>query len=499
MKRKIIKNIESNFDDVLFQVHIDEILSPIHGYHKFYDDTLYEFMKKAYDYGYSHAETLVGVRVEKIVNDKTAMKAKIDINNLQFSKNNFFGTIQSSESKLKNQTFRASEKTLSRVDNEINDILVEGYTEGVGTKEVSRRIQKKFGQLKGYESRRIARTEIHTAQIEGMIQGYDDLGVEYYQWNTHIDERTRSSHVDINGEIIKVGGTFSNGLAYPGDKNGPISEWVNCRCTPSPFIMPMDKIAPPGMARFREEDLITVPNTEFSHAFAQPKNYSNPLLKNKNVNILNSSDERIRILREIVDDGDDVKFINDKITAFEKRNINKTEEFLDVYMEDKSVLVKDVSSNSRYEVSIPWEMELNKHEKKLLSIHNHPSGVPIPSLGTGDDLMMFTKYNIKYNVIVSKVGNILIKNNEGKIYAESFYRDTLKNIYLNYKNMRKELDINVKSLKASYKKGEKSYEKVKEETSALEYEWHHKNKNNIMNMINNSFENVGFDIKLFII
>ncbi len=113
--------------------------------------------------------------------------------------------------------------------------------------------------------------------------------------------------------------------------------------------------------------------------------------------------------------------------------------------------------------------------------------------------MMFTKYNIKYNVIVSKVGNILIKNNEGKIYAESFYRDTLKNIYLNYKNMRKELDINVKSLKASYKKGEKSYEKVKEETSALEYEWHHKNKNNIMNMINNSFENVGFDIKLFII
>ena len=60
----------------------------------------------------------------------------------------------------------------------------------------------------------------------------------------------------MNGEITTIDGTFSNGLTRPGDKNGPIKEWIHCRCTLSPFLMPIDKMAPEGALHFRESDLV---------------------------------------------------------------------------------------------------------------------------------------------------------------------------------------------------------------------------------------------------
>ena len=60
----------------------------------------------------------------------------------------------------------------------------------------------------------------------------------------------------MNGEITAINGTFSNGLGHPGDKSGSISEWIRCRCTLSPYIMPIGKAAPDGALHFRESDLV---------------------------------------------------------------------------------------------------------------------------------------------------------------------------------------------------------------------------------------------------
>jgi hypothetical protein len=60
----------------------------------------------------------------------------------------------------------------------------------------------------------------------------------------------------MEGEIIRMGGVFSNGLMYPGDMNGKAAEIINCRCQALPFIIPYGYIAPPDMAQFREDDLI---------------------------------------------------------------------------------------------------------------------------------------------------------------------------------------------------------------------------------------------------
>ena len=113
--------------------------------------------------------------------------------------------------------------------------------------------------MKGWESRRIARTEINSAQNEGAFSAYDDLGVEYQMWWTGKDNRVRDSHRPLHGHIVAVGNTFSNGLLYPGDKSGPIKEWINCRCTSIPYIIPLGKMAPPGLTEFTEDQLIDIP------------------------------------------------------------------------------------------------------------------------------------------------------------------------------------------------------------------------------------------------
>ena len=42
------------------------------------------------------------------------------------------------------------------------------------------------------------------------------------------------------------------------DTSGDIEEWINCRCSNAPYVMPRGMMAPPGMEQFREEDLIPI-------------------------------------------------------------------------------------------------------------------------------------------------------------------------------------------------------------------------------------------------
>ena len=44
---------------------------------------------------------------------------------------------------------------------------------------------------------------------------------------------------------------------YPGDKSGPIEEWINCRCSHAAYILPLGYEAP-NFFPFKESDLIKV-------------------------------------------------------------------------------------------------------------------------------------------------------------------------------------------------------------------------------------------------
>lgn len=80
---------------------------------------------------------------------------------------------------------------------------------------------------------RIARTEGHriqtTATMDAMIDAKDKGADVVKQWDSTLDDRTRESHRQVDGEIRELDEKFSNGLDYPG-VGGSAAEVVNCRC-----------------------------------------------------------------------------------------------------------------------------------------------------------------------------------------------------------------------------------------------------------------------------
>lgn len=261
---EVIRNLTEYYDsDMMFQAHMDLILAPIHEYHKKYYETLLKYkireFDKSRDAGKRIVERTINFRRKGNVINKQFTVLKADINDMvssTISKDKLFGTSEIAHNNLASRTYILSEKTLSRVDTNINDIITKGYDEGWGVNKVAHEVNTRFNQLETWESSRIARTEIHNSHSLGLIQGYDDMGVEYIQWSAANDNRTRDTHINLDGEIIPLGGVFSNGLMYPGDMLGSAEEVINCRCQALPYIIPYGYIAPPDMAQFREEDLI---------------------------------------------------------------------------------------------------------------------------------------------------------------------------------------------------------------------------------------------------
>ena len=162
--------------------------------------------------------------------------------------------------KIKQTNFKFSDKTKQRVTREINEILTHSETEGIGPYQVAEQIKDKFNDLKTWEANRIARTEINRADNEYRFNDIMDNDlIDYVKWHANIDEKTRDSHEHVNGEIVRKGELFSNGLRFPGDPNGPAKEVMNCRCSIVPYIPPFDKVIPTSQDIFTEDDLIDKP------------------------------------------------------------------------------------------------------------------------------------------------------------------------------------------------------------------------------------------------
>lgn len=81
---------------------------------------------------------------------------------------------------------------------------------------------------------RITKTEGHRVQCESafnvQVRAKEKGANIMKQWDSTLDSRVRPSHQKVDGEIVDVEETFSNGLMFPGDPNGSAKEVVNCRC-----------------------------------------------------------------------------------------------------------------------------------------------------------------------------------------------------------------------------------------------------------------------------
>ena len=68
------------------------------------------------------------------------------------------------------------------------------------------------------------------ARLDGMYRA-SDIGVKVKkQWRATLDNRTRDSHRLLDSETIDLDATFGNGLKYPREPGGALSEICNCRC-----------------------------------------------------------------------------------------------------------------------------------------------------------------------------------------------------------------------------------------------------------------------------
>lgn len=260
ISEEVLSNLEEYWSEYhLLQGQIQLIIQPINDAETEYNSILEKYIRREYELGTHEAKRLVDLTLTKQANKSIFDKLRKKVN-IKATRYNLFGTLKDAEEELLERTFTASKRTLARVTRNINEILTQGYTSGKGINIVAQAMTTRFNQLETWEAKRIARTEIHNAHNNAVMKTYETLGVEYTQWVAADDDRTRDSHVELNGEIIPMGGTYSNGLQYPGDTNGDIEEWINCRCSNAPFVMPYGMMAPPGMEQFREEDLIPISN-----------------------------------------------------------------------------------------------------------------------------------------------------------------------------------------------------------------------------------------------
>lgn len=118
--------------------------------------------------------------------------------------------------------------------------ITQSIIRGDSYRDMTKGVQKAL-ETNANNALRIARTE--TAR--NMNQARDDsfkeasnMGINLKkQWISTRDDRTRPSHQALNLETVGMDKTFSNGLRYPGDFNGPASEVINCRCVVRPILV----------------------------------------------------------------------------------------------------------------------------------------------------------------------------------------------------------------------------------------------------------------------
>lgn len=146
------------------------------------------------------------------VGDGNEFKMTLDIQRKLENRAKFFAN------SINDTTFKALAKSLS-----------DGIANGEGINDLSNRVKETYDHYPTYRLDLIARTESTYANNEGFIEAYQqsDL-VQGKEWVATLDDVTREEHADLNGEIVELNQSFSNGLQYPQE--------YNCRCVIAPAM-----------------------------------------------------------------------------------------------------------------------------------------------------------------------------------------------------------------------------------------------------------------------
>lgn len=112
----------------------------------------------------------------------------------------------------------------------LSTTLAEGIAAGESIPKLTERIEQTYESSGQDRALLIARTEATAATNRGFQEGWDQSSVvNAKEWLATQDGRTRPTHSEIDGEVVKLGQYFSNGFEYPSEPN--------CRCTILPVLV----------------------------------------------------------------------------------------------------------------------------------------------------------------------------------------------------------------------------------------------------------------------
>ena len=117
---------------------------------------------------------------------------------------------------------------------QLRDVIATGLKEGQSIDDIAKEIRTRYDVAKS-RSQTIARTELGGIIGDSRYAAFKSEGFEETEWLSAMDEKVRPTH-QIDGEKVKIGETFSNGLQYPNDPAGPPEEVINCRCLGLPVF-----------------------------------------------------------------------------------------------------------------------------------------------------------------------------------------------------------------------------------------------------------------------
>ncbi len=120
-----------------------------------------------------------------------------------------------------------------QLKNKVALSISQGITQGKSSKQTAKLVKKAMNS-NAKSAIRIVRTETTKAMNKGTLDSMEDaskLGIKIKkQWRATNDDRTRDAHASQDDEIRDLDEPFTNGLMYPGDPSGDVSELANCRC-----------------------------------------------------------------------------------------------------------------------------------------------------------------------------------------------------------------------------------------------------------------------------
>lgn len=116
----------------------------------------------------------------------------------------------------------------------IRDAINEGIKDGLSETQIADVIRERAPIIAASRSQTIARTETHAAANFAVTESFNSTGIEAKkEWVASVDERSRESHVDADGQVVGKDEPFNVGgedLMYPGDPSGSGENVINCRC-----------------------------------------------------------------------------------------------------------------------------------------------------------------------------------------------------------------------------------------------------------------------------